>query len=73
MTTKRKTPERTIPGEHESRPGVTYHPRSPDASLKELERLAGMIKLTAPVPWREWLNGADDEDDEDERAQRAGQ
>jgi hypothetical protein len=40
--------------------GLHYHPRSPDASLEELRRLAGIIKLNGPVPSRKFL----DEDEE---------
>ena len=53
-------------------PGVTYHPRSPNASLEQLDRLAGVIKLTTP-PSLDQLHGwMEDRDDEDECATRAG-
>jgi hypothetical protein len=60
---------RDVPPEGiEIRPGIYHHPRSPDASLESLDRLAGIIKLTEPLPrqlLKAWMNGEDEEVDEE--------
>lgn len=68
--TRARNVNQTAPADDERRPGVVYHPRSPSASLEELDRLAGIITLTGPVPSWKFM---DDEDgcDEDEK-DRAG-
>ncbi|MHB8576547.1 MAG: hypothetical protein ACYDCQ_14590 [Dehalococcoidia bacterium] len=32
------------------KPGMTFHPRSPDASIERLRALAGIFALNVPVP-----------------------
>ena len=53
-------------------PGVTYHPRSPDASLEQLDRLAGIVKLTAPLSLDELHQWMEDGEDDEECTDRAG-
>jgi hypothetical protein len=55
------------------RPGVTYHPRSPDASPERLEQLAGIFKLTRPLTLRELHALIHDEEDGEEERERAGE
>lgn len=42
---------------------VYYHPKSPGASLESLQRLAGIIRLTRPVPFTRPLDDEVGEDD----------
>ncbi|MGD9890258.1 MAG: hypothetical protein AB7R89_03800 [Dehalococcoidia bacterium] len=60
---------RDVPSEGiEIRPGIYHHPRSPDASLETLNRLAGIITLTEPLPrdlLYAWMNDEEEEDGED--------
>lgn len=53
-------------------PGITYHPRSPSASLEQLDRLAGIIKLIAPVSLDELHRWMEDGEDEEEDIDHAG-
>lgn len=65
---------RDVPPEGiEVRPGIYYHPRSPDASPERLSRVLGSIKLTGPVPKHDLFDDEDEEDvvQEAERSERA--
>jgi hypothetical protein len=49
--------------------GVYHHPKSPKASLESLQRLAGIIRLTRPLPFTRLLD-ADDRDEDDATVHR---
>jgi hypothetical protein len=54
-------------------PFATYHPKSPDASLEGLLRLAGIVPLTRPVPPADFFEDDEDEDVDSSRPdERAG-
>lgn len=42
-------------------PWMHYHPKSPDASVENLLKLAGTIRLSGPAPSKEFIGGEDDE------------
>lgn len=52
--------------------GITFHPRSPDASPERLRELMGIIKLTGPVPSWRLFDDEDAEEDDRRAGHRAG-
>jgi hypothetical protein len=56
-------------------PGWIFRPRSPNASIEELHKVAGSIKTNGPIDLTELFHGGDDawvSDEEWQRWQREG-
>jgi hypothetical protein len=54
------TPPGSGPPGH-NKPGVHFHPRSPEASVENLLKLAGTIRLSGPAPSKQFIGNGEDE------------